>query len=39
LERVGDDDMQMCAAMALYVAYPPRLAVVRTPSGGWEVVY
>lgn len=22
-ERIGDDDMQMCAGMALYVAYPP----------------
>ncbi|MEN6321347.1 MAG: hypothetical protein ABFD82_21710 [Syntrophaceae bacterium] len=39
LERVGDDDMQMCAAMALYLAFPPRVAVIRTPIGGWEVVY
>lgn len=39
LKRVGNDDMQMCAAMALYVAYPPRLAVVRGPSGVWEVAY
>jgi hypothetical protein len=38
-ERVGDDDMQMCAGMALYMAYPPRLTVVRSPSGAWEVVY
>lgn len=39
LERVGDDDMRMCAGVSLYVAYPPRLAVVRSPSGAWEVVY
>jgi hypothetical protein len=39
LNRVGDDDMQMCAGIALYIAYPPRLAVVRTPSGAWEAVY
>lgn len=39
LRRVGDDDMQMCAGIALYVAYPPRLAIVRSPSGAWEIVY
>lgn len=39
VERIGDDDMQMCAGMALTIAYPPRLTVVRNPSGGWEVVY
>jgi hypothetical protein len=39
LERVGDDDMQMCAVIVLNIAYPPRLTVVRSPSGAWEVVY
>jgi len=29
----------MCAGMALAVVYPPRLVVVRTPNGNWEVVY
>lgn len=38
LERL-DDDLQMCAGVALYVAYPPRLVAVRSPSGAWEVVY
>lgn len=28
----------MCAAMALFTLYPPRLTVVRNPAGKWEVV-
>jgi hypothetical protein len=34
-----DDDMQMCAGVALYAAYPPRLTVIRVPSGEWNVAY
>lgn len=29
----------MCAAMALSMAYPQRMVVVRKPSGGWEEAY
>jgi hypothetical protein len=39
LANIPGDDMQMCAAMVLSVAYPERVAVVRNPSGGWEVAY
>jgi hypothetical protein len=38
-ERITDDTMQMCIGMALSMLYPPRLVVVRTPAGQWEVVY
>jgi hypothetical protein len=38
-ERIKDDEMQMCAGVALSIAYPPHLAFVRTPAGAWEVVY
>lgn len=37
--RIKGDEAQMCAAMALSMAFPPRLAVVRSPSGAWEVAY
>lgn len=37
--RIKGEDMQMCAGVALAVTYPPQLAVIRTPSGAWEVVY
>ena len=37
--KIPGDDLQMCAGMVLSIAYPPRMAVVRAPSGGWEVVY
>lgn len=39
LERIKGEEMQACAGMALAGAYPPRLVVVRTPRGAWEVVY
>lgn len=39
LERLKGDELQMCVGMTLFMAYPPRLAVVRTPSGDWQVVY
>jgi len=38
-DRIKDEEMQMGAGMALYMAYPPQLALVRTPAGVWEVVY
>ena len=37
-EKIKGDENQMCAAMALFTLYPPRLIVVRTPAGKWEVV-
>jgi hypothetical protein len=39
LERLKGDELQMCVGMTLFMTYPPRLAVVRTPSGDWQVVY
>ena len=38
-EKIEGDEAQMCVNMALFGAYPPRLVVVRAPSGGWEVAY
>lgn len=37
-EKIKGDENQMCAAMALFTLYPPRLIVVRNPAGKWEVV-
>lgn len=37
LERIKGEEMQMCAAMALSVAYPPSLMAVRGPDGPWLV--
>ena len=37
--KIKGDEMQMCAGVALTVAYPPHLAFVRTPAGAWEAVY
>ena len=39
LERIKGDEQQMCAGVAMSVAYPPNLVVVRMPSGDWESVY
>ena len=39
LERIKGEEAQMCAGVALSVAYPPSLVVVRTPAGDWELVY
>lgn len=33
------DEVQSCAASALAVIYPGRLAVVHQPDGSWRVVY
>jgi hypothetical protein len=37
--RIEDFDVKMCASIILPMAFPPRLVVVRSPSGAWEVVY
>ena len=37
--KVKGEQVQMCAGVALSVAYPPRLVVARSPEGRWEVVY
>lgn len=37
-EKIKGDEGQMCAAMALFTLYPPRMTVVKTPAGKWEVV-
>jgi len=38
-EKIEDPEMQMCIGMAFAAAFPPRLVVVRAPSGAWEVAY
>jgi hypothetical protein len=38
-EKITDEDVQMCAGMALSVVYPPRLVVVRSAAGAWEIAY
>jgi hypothetical protein len=35
-DKIKDEDVQMCAGMALAMVYPPRLIVVRTPDGAWQ---
>jgi hypothetical protein len=37
--KIKGDELQMCAGVALSIAYPPHLAFVRTPAGTWEAVY
>jgi hypothetical protein len=37
--RIKSDEARMCAAIALSMAFPPRLVVVRSPTGAWEVAY
>jgi hypothetical protein len=36
--RIKGDEMKMCAGLALSLAFPPRLIVVRKPDGSWEAV-
>lgn len=38
LEKVKDEDVQMCAGIALAAVYQPRLVVVRAPDGTWQPV-
>jgi hypothetical protein len=37
--KIAGDDAQMCAGIALSLAFPPELAAVREPDGTWRVVY
>jgi hypothetical protein len=37
--NIEGDEMQMCAGIALSLAFPPQLVVVREPTGSWKVVY
>jgi hypothetical protein len=37
-QRITDEDVQMCVGMAFSAIYPPRLLVVRSASGGWQVI-
>jgi hypothetical protein len=39
ISRIKGDDLQMCAGVALTVAFPSRLVVVRSPAGTWDVAY
>jgi hypothetical protein len=36
---VKDEEVQMCAGMALSAIYPGRIVAVRKPEGTWEIVY
>jgi hypothetical protein len=36
--KIKGDEKQMCASVALMVAFPPRLVVVKTPEGAWQSV-
>jgi hypothetical protein len=36
-ERIEDFEAKMCASIVIPMAFPPRLLVVRSPSGAWEV--
>ena len=38
-DKIKGDDLQMCAGVVLSMAYPPRMAFARAPSGKWEFVY
>jgi hypothetical protein len=38
-ERIKSEELQMCIEVVFSALYPPRLAVVRSPAGKWEVVY
>lgn len=37
--KLKGEQIQMCAGVALSVAYPPRLVVAKTPDGRWEIVF
>lgn len=37
-QGIKDEDIRMCAGMVLWVAYPPRLVVVRSPAGVWQAI-
>ena len=37
--KIEGDEAQMCAGVALSLAFPPKLVAVREASGAWRVVY
>jgi hypothetical protein len=37
--KIEDEETQMCAGIALSIAFPPQLVVVRDPDGTWRVAY
>ena len=37
-DKIKGEEAQMCAGMALQLAFPPHLVVVRAPDGKWEVL-
>jgi hypothetical protein len=38
-QKIKGDEAQACAGIALSMAFPPRLVVVRAPDGAWQVAY
>ena len=36
--KIKGEEKQMCAGVALMVAFPPRLVLVKTPEGSWQSV-
>jgi hypothetical protein len=38
-QKIKGEEARMCAGMALYSAFPPRMVVARNPAGDWEAVY
>jgi len=39
LDRIKDDEVQMCIMMVFSALFPPRLVFIRSESGKWEVAY
>lgn len=37
--KIKGDENQMCAGMALSIAYPPQMIVVKNAAGAWEVIF
>jgi hypothetical protein len=37
--KIQGEEQQMCAGIALSLAFPPKLVAVRDPDGTWKVVY
>jgi hypothetical protein len=37
--KIQGEEQQMCAGIALSLAFPPKLVAVRAPDGAWKVVY
>ena len=37
--KIEGEERQMCAGIALSLAFPPKLVAVRGPDGAWNVVY